>query len=456
MDRNIRHESNGKRRIAAILLVLLVALTCTVRAESTGREKDHPCIRITTEGGQPILSRKEYVPAEIRVFNCDAEDELTAEGGIRVRGNSTAEQGDEKPYRIKFTEKQNLLGLHEGRKYKSWVLLRAYENLATDYMAFHLAKAIFEGAYYSSDSCYINLYINDVYRGIYVLCEQSQAAKGRIDIYEPHEDETGIEIGYLLEMDNYPDAEAHPFFEIPSLSAVTDIAGTKRILPYRAYSIKSDTASQAQKTFIRKHLSGVFRILYEAAENGCPMMLSEDQQAVPAEGVYETPLEAVSAVIDLESLANMLILEELIQNYDVGMGSFFMAVDFSPESLYRKLTFLSPWDSSWAYSEPPDGGYYASTFQNRLQGYDPSNPWYILAMKIDGFREIVREKWRRLAESGVLEKTIRRVEEDFEALSGDLGQEGSARIELARGIADYVRARIEWLNGQWTGAQERN
>ena len=109
MDRIIRHENNGKRRITAILLVFLVALTCTVRAESTGREKDHPCIRITTEEGQPILSRKEYVPAEIRVFNCDAEDELTAEGGIRIRGNSTAEQGDEKPYRIKFTEKQSLL-----------------------------------------------------------------------------------------------------------------------------------------------------------------------------------------------------------------------------------------------------------------------------------------------------------------------------------------------------------
>ena len=68
MDRINRHESNGKRRIAAILLVFLVALTSTVQAESTGREKDHPCIRITTEGGQPILSRKEYVPAEIRVF----------------------------------------------------------------------------------------------------------------------------------------------------------------------------------------------------------------------------------------------------------------------------------------------------------------------------------------------------------------------------------------------------
>jgi hypothetical protein len=42
MDRIIRHENNGKRRITAILLVFLVALTCTVQAESTGRERTTP------------------------------------------------------------------------------------------------------------------------------------------------------------------------------------------------------------------------------------------------------------------------------------------------------------------------------------------------------------------------------------------------------------------------------
>ena len=130
------------------------------RLEEISAEKDHPCVYVTTLDGQAILSRDQYVPAMIDVFNCEEEFRLTAPGGIRVRGNSTAEQGDEKPYRIKFEKKQNMLGLHDGRAYKSWVLLRSYRYLAPDYMAFNLARAIFDGKYYSSDCVYVNLYLN--------------------------------------------------------------------------------------------------------------------------------------------------------------------------------------------------------------------------------------------------------------------------------------------------------
>ena len=108
---------------------------------------------------------------------------------------------------------------------------------------------------------------------------------------------------------------------------------------------------------------------------------------------------------DLESLADMLILEELVQNYDVGAGSFYMAIDFSADSRYKKLTFLGPWDLSWGYIEPPDGGFYAGTFQNHIQGMDNSNPWFVLAMKLEGFRSIVRERWKALSGSGVLTET---------------------------------------------------
>ena len=68
------------------------------------------------------------------------------------------------------------------------------------------------------------------------------------------------------------------------------------------------------------------------------MKLDEHLQLVPAEG--RTPFEAVDDLLDLESLADMLILEELVQNYDVGAGSFYMAVDFTADSRYRKLTIF--------------------------------------------------------------------------------------------------------------------
>ena len=437
-----------KRLITILFLFgLLMAVTAgSALSETIGEGKEHPCIHIVTEEGQPVLSRETYVPATITVFNCDEAYELTAECGIRVRGNSTAEQGEEKPYRIRFEKKQNMLGLHNGLKYRNWVLLRTYWHLCPDYMGFRLAETIFEGKYYSSDCMFVNLYLNGKDLGIYLLCEQNQAARDRMDVYEPEEGETRTEIGYLLEMDNYPDDE-HPGFGIGEKPYVEDIAGRKRVVKGTYYAIKSDVQDEKQEQYIEKWLNGVYSVLYEAAANGEAVRLDEELRPVPAENL--TAFEAVNELLDLESLADMLILEELVQNYDVGAGSFYMAIDFSADSRYKKLTFLGPWDLSWGYIEPPDGGFYAGTFQNHIQGMDNSNPWFVLAMKLEGFRSIVRERWKALSGSGVLTETTRQVLADIEDLAGDLGEENAGKLTEGKKIVDYVNARIRWLDGQW-------
>lgn len=436
-----------KRLIMILFLVLLAVIwTGCALSEEVGAGKEHPCIHIVTEEGRPVLSRETYVPATITVFNCDEAYEMTEECGIRVRGNSTAEQGEEKPYRIRFEKKQNMLGLHNGLKYRNWVLLRTYWHLCPDYMGFRLAETIFEGKYYSSDCMFVNLYLNGKDLGIYLLCEQNQAARDRMDVYEPEEGETRTEIGYLLEMDNYPDDE-HPGFGIGEKPYVEDIAGRKRVVKGTYYAIKSDVQDEKQEQYIEKWLNGVYSVLYEAAANGEAVRLDEELRQVPAENL--TAFEAVNELLDLESLADMLILEELVQNYDVGAGSFYMAIDFSADSRYKKLTFLGPWDLSWGYIEPPDGGFYAGTFQNHIQGMDNSNPWFVLAMKLEGFRSIVRERWKALSGSGVLTETTRQVLADIEDLAGDLGEENAGKLTEGKKIVDYVNARIRWLDGQW-------
>lgn len=412
------------------------------------RNKDHPCIYVTTLDRQTVKSKEEYVPAVINVFNCPEEMRLIAEGGIRVRGNSTADQGREKPYRIKFDRKQSMLGLNGGKAFKSWVLLRSFWHLASDYMAFQLARAIFEGKYYSSDCAFVNLYINGYAQGVYLLCEQNQAAKGRISVHEPEEGETGVEVGYLLEMDNYASDE-HPYFTLAERGETVDITGQLRVLPARNYSIKSDLQSAEQEDYIRRYLEGVYTVLAEGACAGRVLTLDENLQPVPADGMYASPSEAAGALIDLESLANMVILEELTQNYDVGAGNFYLAVDFSKKSLYPKLTFLGPWDFNWGYTEDPKGGYYAVTFQKLMDdGWDRSNVWCILAMKLSGFQRIVRDKWARLSDSGILSDTVDQVMEECESLLSDLDKD-AWKVPNARNIGNYVKERIAWLDGQW-------
>ena len=231
--------------------------------EAIAAGKDFPCVYIYTQEEQEILSREEYVPSVIDVFNCAKENTLSAAGGVRVRGNSTADQGAEKPYRIKFEKKQNMLGLHGGRKYKSWVLLRSYWHLATDYTAFNLAKTIFGGKYYSSDCAFVNLYINGEARGIYVLCEQNQANEGRVGVHEPGEGENGTDIGYLLEMDNYASYEKeHSYFTLHhDQIRFTDMRGMTRNFETKEYSVKSDINTLEQLQVIARYTDGVFTIL---------------------------------------------------------------------------------------------------------------------------------------------------------------------------------------------------
>jgi len=411
-------------------------------------EKDFPAINIYTQDGETILSKERYVESIIDVFNCDKKYLISAEGGVKVRGNSTANQGDEKPYRIKFTKKQNMLGLHNGKAYKSWVLLRSFWNLAPDYMGFSLARAILDGKYYSSDCAYVNLYVNGKSAGVYLLCEQNQAAEGRVDVTEAKGGELPTEIGYLLEMDNYPDENDHPFFVVQhSKYEFTDITGQARRFIDKCYSIRSDTTDEAQREFIAKYLSNVYDILIGAA-NGKLLMLDENYDLVSAEGVYSTAKEAVEAVIDAESLANYLILEELVQDYDVGEGSFYMAVDFGKNSIYPKLTFLAPWDFNWGYTEDPSGGYYACTFQKPVMDSDRSNTWFIAAMKQDWFADIVKAKWQSLSESGTLINTVMAVKEHTALLLNDLGEE-SWKVDEAAKICAYVIKRKRWLDKQW-------
>ena len=58
-----------KRLIMILFLVLLAAISAgSALSEEVGAGKEHPCIHIVTEEGQPVLSRETYVPATVTVL----------------------------------------------------------------------------------------------------------------------------------------------------------------------------------------------------------------------------------------------------------------------------------------------------------------------------------------------------------------------------------------------------
>ena len=179
--------------------------------ENLSYDTKFPVISIYTAEGAAVESEEYYTDARVSVCNCDEAWMLTDEDAeIKVRGNSTAGYGEvayirnnQVPYRIKFDQRQAMLGLNEGAECKSWVLLLPQYNLIPDYLAFHMADVIIEPQYYSSDCTYAYVYINNEFAGLYLVCEQNQIDRNRVNISEPDEDYQGTDIGYLLELDNY-------------------------------------------------------------------------------------------------------------------------------------------------------------------------------------------------------------------------------------------------------------
>lgn len=426
----------------------------------TAKSCEIPVISITTKDDESITSREIYTSCVVDVFNCDESMEINeASAGIKVRGNSSAYYGDVSqilqntvPYRIKFDSKTNMLGLHGGEQFKNWVLLKSDWDLIRNDIAFRMGRAIMGEDNFCSDSQLVHLYVNEKFQGIYLLCEQNQINKNRVDVTEPEEGYTGTDIGYYLELDNYATSEENNHYISMDYNGaeVTDIEGETRQFVPAEYSIKNDLYSQNQIDFIEKYMNDLFTIIYEATEKGNYLAFDENFELTASE--YDNAKDTISAVCDLDSIVDMYILYEIIHDYDCGEGSFFMCVDFSENSRYPKLTFTSPWDFNWAYSDDAEGRYYAGAFCDQSfanQNGDRSNPWFILLMKQDWFVDMVKEKWTAMNKEGVLKNCIKEEEAYLKKYNKDLNKVDEWATDCSADLIYWIQCRIYWLNDEW-------
>lgn len=425
--------------------------------EEIAKEHKIPVLHITTKDGAEILSLEEYVDCVADFFGAQEYDLGSAAGGIRVRGNSTAYYGDVEeirkngaPYRLKFDQKVNMLGLNDGAKCKSWVLLKTGWNLIPDYMGLSMGRILLGDIAYSSDCTIIQVYINQNYAGLYLLCEQNQVNKNRVAVREPEKDYLGTDIGYLVEIDNYADSDEHPFFMVDYCQGVVeDVEGVTRAFVPADYSIKSDVYGKEQKNYIRDYVRGCFQVLYEAGQ-GNYLTLDAENHVIASEA--SSAYEAVSAVIDVDSLVNMYILYELVNDNDCGEGSFYMCVDASENSNFPRLTFTAPWDFNWAYEGEPAGQYYAAAFDPEdfvEEMGDRSNPWFITAMSQEWFQSLVKHRWNSLMAGGELQKLIKETYEMVDTYREDYSKQIDYATYCGKDLLDWLEKRIEWLNENW-------
>ncbi len=420
-----------------------------------------PIIHISTEGESEILSLEEYTNCLVETMNCDDIYKIAATGGIRVRGNASADYGDVDfirhnivSYRIKFDEKQPMLGLNQFARCRSWVLLKAYDTGVRNLLAFKIADAVNEGNYYVSDATPVQVYVNEEYAGMYILCEQTQENSERVDINEAENGYEGTDIGYLVELDNYATSDDDPYFYlIYNSEPITDVYGTERVPRKYAYSVKNDLNTDEQLKFIERRFEIFWEIAMRAIKYGEYYKVDENLEIQPAQDEFASAYDCINAVIDVDSVVDMYITYEIVNDQDVGGGSFFFAVDYGSGSKYPRLTMVAPWDFDWGYSDyhcEPDGGLYVARFKDDYfvsNWGDRSNPWLILFYSADWFQDLVKEKWQArkpaiISAMDGVEKTARDYEDDFD-------KDGVSRSSKSVATVNWARERVDYLSTLW-------
>lgn len=219
------------------------------------------------------IIRESYRDCAIRVIDVYGNVVEDKDSSIKIRGNSTS-SGAKKPYNFKFSGKTEILGMGKAKK---WCLLaNCYEKtLFRNEMVFDFARnsTVLQ---YTPDSRFVDVYLNGVLQGNYILCEAVEASSSRVDI--------DIDNGeYLIERDVRED-EGTVYIQSP-------------LYGIRFGINEPEEPEQAQ-------IDELERMLYKA------------EKALDSRNISE-----IEKYFDLESIVDFYIVLEYFKQVDVSVGS---------------------------------------------------------------------------------------------------------------------------------------
>lgn len=226
-----------------------------------------PTVYITTKGGEVIDLRDRWTDSVgLRIVMPDSVVAYaTSYAEVKLRGHSTFTK-PKKPFALKLDRKNNLLGMGS---HKRWVLLANFMDHSNMRNSLALAVARATGLDWTSDCRFVDVAVNGVYQGLYLLCEQVEVTPGRVCV--------DAKDGWLIEGDSYDDGEYR-------------FRTTLKGLPFEMKYPKHPSSRQMQA--IKKELDSLETTFYSG--NGLS--------------------ELFARMIDVDSYVDWWIIHELTQN----------------------------------------------------------------------------------------------------------------------------------------------
>lgn len=359
-----------KRKVLSLSLFLMLFFgTFWLQAQEYVQQTDLPTIYIETEGGQPIVSKEDYVDAVLHYVDSNGVKTYDALG-VRGRGNSTWNL-EKKPYRIKFAEKQEFMG-PERAKAKSWTLLANFADKTLLRNAVAACIGDFAGQPFTAGAQFVDLVLNGTYLGNYQLSDQVEVRKKRVDIDEQDEiptEDANITGGYFLEVDGW--ATAEPVYY-----------KTNRNVLVTVKSPDEEVIVSRQLEYIKNHMQ-----LFEDA------LFSLD---------FADPEKGYRPYVDSLTLASWYISTELTGNVD-GFWSTYMYKKKDDQKFY----WGPLWDYDIAFNNCNRVGDVSEALMiNKGFGGDLTQKWVLQMWKDPWFVQLINRTWQEYLARGIEEHVM--------------------------------------------------
>jgi spore coat protein H len=344
-----------------------------------------PLVLIQT-GGQSITQEVEVVVSLSVIDNegghnhLDSTPAFSTESQIKIRGNSSS-RFDKKQYRLTFVNSATDL-THRAIKVMGmpadaeWVLNGPFldKTCLRNYLMYNLSGELMDWA---PNVRYCELFMDGVYRGLYLMVESVKVSKHRVQVTKVS-DKT-FATGYLVERERINDTRA-PMDNFGTYS--------KRTLNELGIAYPGATTITAEREeYVRQDIGRFEKALYSLD--------------------YDEPGKSYRNFIDVQSFIDYYLLNEFSMNIDGGNLS-----TYAHKSLRGKLIMGPVWDFNNCFNCYE---YYLLPI-NEL--YITSKSWYVMLFRDERFTEEVIARYHLLRKGVLSDENILKIIDDTVAFLG--------------------------------------
>ena len=425
-----------------------------------------PIVRFNTK--TRVIQDEPKIPVQMEIFDngpgqlnqLSSTPSISTVAGVEYRGSTS--QADfyflpgfvKKPYGIElWTDttgvKAKNLSLVQMPEESDWVLNASYNDRSfmRDFIAQNVAGRL---GLLHSNAKFVELIINDEYRGVYVLMEKVKQGKNRVpisDLYPTENAGDDVTGGYLLKIDKTSGSPSTSW----KSNYTSGISATQKCefqIEYPQYGI----ITQQQLIYIRDYIN-----------NWEKKLMTEDMN---------DPKASFRDYMDVSSFVNYFILNEVTRNVDGYRLSTYLYKD--KESLGGKIKMGPAWDFNIAFGNADylngwktDGFVYkAMENDGGKNDYWQVPFWWNKLIQDASFRKALATRWKTVRSSFLNTNTLFATIDSAQVALKDpltrnfqkyplMGKKiwpnyyvGATLSDEVNWLKNWVQGRLVWLDAQ--------